>query len=522
MRTAAILGGLLVAAAAASTLVFGQPKSTPQVPAPSVTPPAGAGNDQVARGRYLVGLGDCVACHTRQGGERFSGGRPVATPFGTLLSANITPDPETGIGDWTADQFYRALHEGIDDEGKHLYPAFPYNYYTGITREDSDAMFAYLRSVPAVRHDFERNKLSFPFNQRWLLTFWNWMFLHKGPYRADPAKSVQWNRGAYLVQTLGHCGACHTPMNFLGAPKQGESFRGGHFAPGWFAPDITANRRTGVGGWTDQALLTFLREGTNVHSAAAGEMGEVVAFSTSQMNDADLQAVVAYLRSVPASPDAQVKQADATAMNEGKAIWEDSCSACHRMDASGVPRFFPPLKADANVQQSDPTTVLHYILGGTRKTPTDRAPTPLSMPAYDWKLDDQQVAAVATYVRNSWGNAAAPVTADEVAKLRKELRSTTTLPAQHPPATDVAHPGANTLTVPGSDSRDNGTAHAGSAARDTALIPAASKTAGTGGGSGAGSASSGSGAGGTSSAGGGNQQEHGKGHPAGVPTPGPG
>jgi mono/diheme cytochrome c family protein len=521
MRTATIAIALLVAAAAASTLVFGQPKSSPEAPVMAPGQPAPSTDAQVKRGQYLVALGDCMACHTQQGSARFAGGRPVQTPFGTLLSANITPDHDTGIGGWNSDQFYRALHEGIDDDGHHLYPAFPYNYYTEITREDTDAIFAYLRTLPSVRHEFERNRLPFPYNQRWLLTAWNWLFLKKGPYQPDASKSAQWNRGAYLVQAFGHCEACHTPKNFLGGPKNGESFRGGLFAD-WFAPDITSNRRTGIGGWNDEQLLAFLREGTNVHSAASGEMGEVVTFSTSQMSDADLQAVATYLRGLSASPDAQVKAPEAAVMKEGQAIWTDSCSACHRMDGSGVPRFFPPLKGDANAQQSDPTTLVHYILAGARKTPTDRAPTPLSMPAYDWKLSDQQVAAVATYVRNSWGNVASPVSADQVAKLREHLHHTTTLPAQHPPSSELAHAGSNTLTVPGSDTRQNGTAQAGSPARDLALIPATRSMAGASGASGGAGNTGTAGGGGTTGAGGGGQQEHGKGHPAGVPTGGPG
>jgi mono/diheme cytochrome c family protein len=544
-RTHLLVSALAAGAVATGGLVYGQSNNNGQQPSTAVPAPPANGDATVQRGRYLVALGDCMACHTQAGGAPFAGGRAVQTPFGTLFSANITPDKDSGIGDWTADQFYRALHEGIDDEGHHLYPAFPYNYYTGVSRADSDAMFAYFKSLQPVRHDFERNKLPFPFNQRWLLTFWNWMFLDKGPYKADPSKSAQWNRGAYLVQTLGHCEACHTAKNFLGAPKHDQAFRGGTFAT-WYAPDITGNRRAGIGGWTDDALREFLRQGMNVHSAASGEMGEVVAFSTSQMNDQDLQAVVTYLRGLPASPEPEVAQPDAAVMKQGQAIFQDSCSACHRMDGSGVPRYFPPLQQDANLQQSDPTSVLHFILGGTRKVPNDRAPTPLAMPAYDWKLDDQQIAAVATFVRNSWGNRAAPVSADQVARLRKQLPPPHGTPAQADSSVaagkPMTSPNPETLAPAGTDSRDNGTPQAGRAATDTALIPAThASAAGNGSGgagpanggdaSGAGSASGGgtasggataSGSGGASAGGGGTKQHQKGGHPAGVPTPGPG
>ncbi len=522
-RTHTFFAALALAAAVTGGLVHGQanngaqhPVSALQAPSTAVPAPPANADPTVQRGRYLVMLGDCMACHTQAGGAPFAGGRGVETPFGTLLSANITPDRDSGIGAWSADQFYRALHEGMDANGHHLYPAFPYNYYTGVTREDSDAMFAYFKSIPPVPHAFERNRLPFPFNQRWLLVFWNWLFLDKGPYQADASKSPQWNRGAYLVETLGHCQACHTAKNFLGAPKKGDAFRGGIFGE-WFAPDITANQRTGIGAWNDDALREFLRQGMNVHSAASGEMGEVVAFSTGQMNDADLQAVVTYLRGIPASPQAAIAQADAAVMKQGAAIFQDSCSACHRMDGSGVPRLFPPLQHDANLQQSDPTTTIHYILGGTRKVPNDRAPTALSMPAYDWKLDDQQVAAVATYVRNSWGNAAPPVKPEDVAKLRGKLPAAQHTPAQEEQAGTLAHPGPNTMGPAGTDSRDNGTAQAGKAASDTTLIPAthgqAAAPAASGG---ARPASSGTGGGGAK------PRPGAGGHPAGAPSPGPG
>jgi mono/diheme cytochrome c family protein len=557
MRTTILLVALGGAAITASTLVLGQPKSSPQTPsqpasaasaaassgapatpvptaaasAPTATAAAGgaapATKQPMSRGEYLVALGDCVACHTEPGGERFAGGLPVATPFGTILSANITPDKDTGIGGWTADQFYRALHEGVDDEGKHLYPAFPYNYYTKVTREDSDAMFQYLRTLKPVRHEFERNKLSFPFNIRSLMVVWNWLYLDKGPYQPDASKSAAWNRGAYLVEGLGHCQACHTPKTMMGGPKTGKAFQGGIFGD-WFAPDITANQRVGIGGWKDDALREFLRRGANVHSAATGEMGDVVAFSTSLASDEDLDAIMTYLRSVGASPDASVSAPDGAVMKQGQAIWQDSCSACHRMDGQGVPRFFPPLQHDANAQQTDPTTVVHYILAGSRKVPTGGAPTPLSMPAYDWKLDDAQVAAVATYIRNSWGNAASAVTADEVKKLRGKLKAEEKVP--HPPALTMAHPGPGTLSSANTDSRDNGTANAGRAAPANDAIasgPAAASSAPAGaasasaaasapGGAASGSAGGGTGQGAAANGGGSSKQ---KGHPAGVPTP---
>jgi mono/diheme cytochrome c family protein len=509
-RTILLVAAIGSAVIAANTLLFAQPKTSPQAPAPSVSAPAGSSKQQIDHGRYLVQLGDCVACHTAKGGERFAGGRPVETPFGTLLSANITPDPQTGIGRYNPDTFYRALHEGIDEEGRHLYPAFPYNYYTQVTREDSDAMFAYLRSIAPVKNAVDRNKLPFPFNIRQLMAVWNWMYLDKGPYRPEPGKPEQWNRGAYLVEGLGHCEACHTAKNVLGSAKHDKAFQGGTFGE-WFAPDITGNQRTGIGAWRDDALREFFRRGTNVHSAASGEMGEVVAFSTSQMSDADVAATIAYLRTITPSPGAKIDTPDARVMKQGEAIFQDNCAACHRMDGSGVPRYFPPLRHDANVQQSDATSLIHFVLAGTRKVPVDAAPTPLSMPAFEWKLNDQQVAAVLTYLRNSWGNSAPAVTADKVADLRKKLKLEVK-PRGNPPAPDFAHPGAETLSVANTDSRANGTANAGKAAPADDHLQTAAQ----------GSGSQGAGAGSSPQGGSGAPKEKGGGHPAGVPTGGPG
>ena len=456
----------LLVASGSSVVAETAAPSRPMALSPTAaTQAASAPTPQIERGRYLVALGDCVACHTPAGAVPFTGGRPVATPFGTVLSANLTPDDETGIGRYTPDTFYRALHEGIDRNGRHLYPAFPYTNTTWVTREDSDAMYAYLRTLQPAAHAVDRNRLPFPFNIRGLMVVWNWLYLDKGPYVADASKSTEWNRGAYLVQGLGHCEACHTPRNVLGGPKRNQALHGGAFGH-WFAPDITPNRRTGIGAWSRDDLLQFFREGRNAHSAASGEMGEVVGFSTSEMTDADLSAMLVYLQDRTPSPESAVQAPSEAVMEQGQAIWQDTCSACHGMQAKGAPHYFPPLRGNANLQQSDPTTVIHYILAGARHRPTARAPTPLSMPAFEWKLDDAQIAAVATYARNSWGNAAPGVTPEQVGQLRRKLiaaggvspRSTVAAP------TDLARPGPFTLAPPGTDSRDNGTSEAGRAA----------------------------------------------------------
>ncbi|MEB0059704.1 cytochrome c [Variovorax sp. LG9.2] len=454
-------GGLCVAVVVASafskqTAQAGPPQasSTSASDTASRSTPA-----SVERGKYLVAMGDCVACHTHKGGKPFAGGRPLQTPFGTVLSANLTPDAQTGIGRYTADTFYRAMSQGVDDDEHHLYPAFPYNYYTKITRDDSDAMFAYLRTLPPVSHALDRNRLPFPFNIRAVMVVWNWMFLDKGTYQPDTTKSAEWNRGAYLVEGLAHCAACHTPKNILGGNKSSEPFYGGRFGE-WFAPDITPNQRVGIGSWKPDELFAFLHEGHNVHSAASGEMGEVVGYSTSQMTRADLAAVITYLGDVKASPVEKVAPPDTAVMHQGEAIWRDQCIACHAANAKGVPLYFPPLMANANLQQRNPTTVIHYILEGASKIATDQAPTQLAMPAFNWKLDDQQVAAVATYARNSFGNTASAVTAMQVADLRKKLKPIANTTGATTPAL-ITHPGPGTLTSAGTSSTDNGTPQAG-------------------------------------------------------------
>mgnify|MGYP001168690616 CR=1 FL=1 len=381
---------------------------------------------QIMRGRYLTMAGDCLGCHTPEGAKPFSGGRGIETPFGVIYSPNITPDRETGIGAWTDEQFYRALHEGISADGSRLYPAFPYPYYTRVTREDVDAIRAYLDTLEPVSNSPPRNKLPFPLSERIVLRPWDWLFFDDGTFKPDPNKTPQWNRGAYLVEGLGHCGACHTPKNLLGADEDKKHLYGNNLQ-NWFAPSLGKDLRIGLGSWSEDDIITYLKTGRNAHSHATGPMAEVVALSTSQMTVDDLSAIATYLKDLPG--EAQEAGGNASSAVEGavakagEAIYVDQCAACHRTSGEGVPHFFPPLKGNANAQQGDPTSVVRVILEGARSVPTDARPTPLSMPAFNWKLSDEQVAAVATYIRNSWGNTAPAVTADQVKDLRGKLQA---------------------------------------------------------------------------------------------------
>jgi mono/diheme cytochrome c family protein len=285
------------------------------------------------------------------------------------------------------------------------------------------AMRAYLNTLPPVNSPRKQPKLTWPLNHRVVMRGWDMMFFHPGAFTPDADKSAEWNRGAYLVQGAGHCGACHTPKNVLGADKTSEQLMGGAIQ-NWFAPKIAGNLYDGTGSWSVEDIVEYLKTGRNKHSGAAGLMAEVVENSTSKLPDSDLRAIAAYLKNVDGGQNRapQPLAADDPKMKAGGAIFADSCAGCHQADGKGVPRMFPPLQHDANVQQRDPSTVVRVILQGARTAPTDKRPTPFAMPAFDWKLKDDQIAAVATYVRNAWGNAASPVTPDDVRSMRDALR----------------------------------------------------------------------------------------------------
>ena len=382
--------------------------------------PDGPEADLVRRGRYLAIAGDCASCHTRRGGRPFEGGLGIGTPFGIIYSANLTSDRDTGIGSWTPDQFFRALNRGVDPQGKHLYPALPYPYFTVVTRLDSDAILAFLKTVPAVRYLPPANRLAFPVNLRASVTAWNAINFTPHDFGSNPRMSAQWNRGAYLTEGLGHCGDCHTPKNALGAELKGQAYRGAVINDS-VAPDLTANPRTGIGRWNLAEIVAYLRTGRNSHANASGQMAEVVTYSTSLLSDSDLSAIATYLMSLPASPDFPSSPADASAMRAGSAIFSDACTACHLAGGSGQPGLFPPLQGSAVAQQRDPTGVIRLILAGGRTAPTLSQPGFQAMPSFAWKLTDQQTADVATYVRNAWGNRAPPVAARKVAAVRSEL-----------------------------------------------------------------------------------------------------
>lgn len=382
---------------------------------------------QIERGKYLVQAGDCIACHTVPGQAIFSGNRVMPTPFGNLYAPNITPDRETGIGKWTPADFYNMLHTGRSPDGKLLYPAMPFASYTKVTREDSDAIFAYLMSVPAVHKPNREHELRFPYNNRSLLIGWRTLYFQEGEYKPDPQQTVEWNRGAYLVQGLGHCAMCHSPINALGGSAEAQAFQGGLIPmQNWYAPSLTSNREAGLGNWELQDIMDLLQTGVSHRGTVYGPMAEVTYNSLQYLTDADVRAMAVYLKSLPgddppAPPPAPLTNDVQQQFAEGQRIYDRHCAVCHAADGRGMPPHFPPLAANQSILMSSSVNPVRMILNGGYPPGTRKNPTPYGMPPFAQDLNDADVAAVATYIRNAWGNGATPVTAQQVNQLRSAL-----------------------------------------------------------------------------------------------------
>jgi mono/diheme cytochrome c family protein len=378
----------------------------------------------IERGRYLVNAGDCASCHTDQGGQAYAGGLALPTPFGIIYSTNITPDRVTGIGNWSEEDFYRAMHNGIRRDGKHLYPAFPYPWFTKVSRDDVSAIKAFLNTLTPVRQENRPTKLFWPLNEREVVAGWNELYFRDGAFVADPKKSEQWNRGAYLVEGLGHCGACHTATNVLGAAKTTENLKGGDFGEHWYAPSLTGHLRDGLGEWSAAEIVEYLKTGANSKSAAAGPMAEVVKNSTQYLSDSDLNAIATYLKDFPVEKTAtQAAEIDKQDLSRGEALYVDNCTGCHMENGEGLTEVFPSLKASSAVQATLPDTVIHVVLAGAKAAATLSKPTGLAMPAFDRKLDDKQIADLVNYIRNAWGNHASQTDAGAVSKIRKDVEN---------------------------------------------------------------------------------------------------
>lgn len=322
------------------------------------------------------------------------------------------------------EDFQRAMSEGHARGGKRLYAAMPYTAYTKVTRADNQALWAYLQTLQPVNHEVETNQLPFPFNQRASLAVWNWLNFTPGEYQPNPGKSEAWNRGAYIVEGLGHCASCHSPKTMTGGDESGKHLQGGALQ-GWLAPDITANAHSGIGAWTEADIVQYLKTGANRFDIASGPMAEEVEHSSQHWTDDDLKAVALYLKDGnPGGTGAAAPKplaATQAAMVDGKAVYEDRCSGCHVSSGEGVSHLFPKLAKAPLINNADASSLIHVVLAGSRAGTTDAAPTGPAMPAFGWNLSDQNVADVLTYVRNSWGNAAPAVTADAVKKARAAL-----------------------------------------------------------------------------------------------------
>jgi mono/diheme cytochrome c family protein len=375
--------------------------------------------ETVARGRLLTDAADCGSCHTADPSKPFAGGKRIDTPFGGIYSANLTPDRDTGLGAWSDDDFVRAVRYGVAPDGSRYYPAFPYPHFTKMIRPDVLAIRAYLETLPPVRNTPPQPQLRWPLNYRVVMRAWNAAFFRPGIFEPDQNKSAEWNRGGYLVEAAGHCGACHTPKNFFGAEKRGQKYSGG-LVDGWFAPRLDGANRSGLKSWSVEDIVEYLQSGRNAKSHADGPMAEVVVNSTSRMSDDDVRAIAVYLKDLePGAPEPAVTPPSPAQMADGEKLYKAACVSCHEADGRGAPRIYPPLPGNANLQSADPASALRIILDGAETVTTPRAPNKGSMPAYAKQWSDQQIADVTNYIRNSWGNAAPAVTAAQVATARR-------------------------------------------------------------------------------------------------------
>ena len=373
----------------------------------------------VERGRYLALAGNCAGCHTTRGGQPYAGGLPIETPFGTIYSSNLTPDDKAGIGGWSSAHFWRAMQNGRSKDGRLLYPAFPYPNFTQVTREDSDAIYAYLRSVPPAAEPNKAHRLRFPYDTQAALAVWRVLSFKPEPFVANAGKPAEWNRGAYLVNGLGHCIACHGSRNSLGATETKLGLSGGLIAvENWYAPSLNDPHEAGVADWPAADVVALLKSGVAPRGSVMGPMADVVFRSTQYLSEADLTAMASYLKDLPDAPkpeaDAVIAKApirrDAGTMTRGAKIYDQRCAYCHGDQGQGAAGAYPPLAGNRAVNMARPTNLIQVIAHGGFLPSTPGNPRPYGMPPFCQTLDAAEVAAVLTYVRGSWGNDSAPVT----------------------------------------------------------------------------------------------------------------
>lgn len=381
--------------------------------------------DSIKRGEYVALTSDCVACHqTKDRKEDLSGGFAVETPFGMLYSSNITPDKETGIGNWTEQQFADAVLNGKGPNGP-LYPAMPYTSYVKMADQDIHDLWNYLQTVTPVKNKVVENQLAFPFNIRYLMLGWKRLFFDASQLQNDTGKSAQWNRGRYLVEGAAHCSMCHTPRNPFGAEIKSKNYTGANLQ-NWFAPSLRSSNVHGLGNWSEEDIVSYLKTGSNRLTVASGPMAEAINASFQYFHDDDLVAMANYVKSLPDHGVAKPKPIDAanSQMVNGKKVFIDNCIACHVINGEGISSMIPAFKNNGTIQGLSSESMTHILLNGSKGAITRSNPTGAAMPAFAWKLTDTQIADVLTYIRNEWGNAAQAVSPREVKEMRKTLGAT--------------------------------------------------------------------------------------------------
>ena len=390
----------------------------------------------IQHGAYLARAGNCMSCHTARGGQQYAGGRGIATPFGTVFSSNLTPDDSTGIGSWSAAHFWRAMHNGRSKNGRLLYPAFPYTNYTQVTRGDSDALFAYLKSLPPVVQPNLDHALRFPYQTQAALAVWRALYFSPGAYQPDASHNAEWNRGAYLVNGLGHCSACHTARNVLGATA-GLNLAGGLIpVQNWYAPSLISPYEAGVGDWERQDIVSLLKNGVSARASVAGPMAEVVLGSTQYLSDEDLGAMAQFLKELappPAgssklglgkiaamatSPSARETVVSGAVAEKGAKLYDQHCAQCHGDKGQGVANAYPALAGNRAVLMAQTANLVQIVLAGGYAPATVGNPRPYGMPPFVLVLNDNDIAALLTHLRSTWGNQASAVTPLEVNRIR--------------------------------------------------------------------------------------------------------
>ena len=429
LRRASIALGLVVVtlAGVVATFNFRDEESIPEGTA--LFSPT---HEQIARGGYLARAGNCFACHTARGRAPYAGGRAITTPFGTIYSTNITPDARTGIGTWTSAHFWRAMHNGRSKDGRLLYPAFPYTEYTMITREDSDAIFAYLCSLPPVEQPRRMHELRFPYNNQAALAVWRALFFEPKAFQTDTSKPADWNRGAYMVRGLGHCIACHSARNVFGATSDLELSGGVIPMMGWYAPSLVSGKEAGVADWDTSDIVALLKTGVSPRGSTMGPMAEVVFRSTQYLSNEDLAAMAVYLKGLPQEPAEETAEPWWTRFmgknsppslseevrSRGAKIYEGNCAECHGDKGEGAPGAFPALAGNRAVTIRVPANLIRAVLSGGYLPATAGNSRPYGMPPFSHMLNDDDIAAVLSYIRGSWGNKATPVSTFEVQQYR--------------------------------------------------------------------------------------------------------